>query len=45
MSNYAIAIVRRIGTVERVALYRGWSPAREKAIRKLWRIFSVEVAR
>lgn len=44
MSTTAITIVRRIGTIERLAIYRGWTPAKNKAVAKMWRMFSAEVA-
>lgn len=40
VSTAAITIVRRIGTIERLALYRGWTPAKAKAVSRMWRMFS-----
>lgn len=44
MNDKAIAIVRRIGRIERTALYRGMTAAKQRAIARMWRAFSRECA-
>jgi hypothetical protein len=44
MSQKAIKIVRRIGAVERRAIYFGNTPAAQRRVALLWRAFSREVA-